>query len=131
MSAEYLDDRSITAILADLTGWPVRQLHDERRLVGVPGWRVVVRCFEVRDTASLAKCWRDAAAAGELDCLAPALLFRAGPDEWRAIWPAALQLIEQERSVWTDYEWTVEAAVPVWAAATREIADSAAEDQRV
>ena len=123
-------DRSITAIVADLTGLPIRQLHDERRLVGIPGWRVVVRCFEVRDAASLAECWRDVAAAAELDRLAPALLFRAGPDDWRAIWPAALRLLEQERRVWTDYEWTVEAAVPVWAASTREIADSAAGDQR-
>lgn len=121
MSGARTDDRSITAIVADLTGWPVRQLHDDRRLIGVPGWCVVVRCFETRNAASLADCWRDVAAAAEPDLLVPVLLFRAGPDEWRALWPSALQLWESRPAFWTSYRWTVEAAIEVWAAVAAEL----------
>ncbi len=112
---------SIAAIVGNLIAWPVRQLHDEQRLVGVPGWRIAVRRFDVRDRAALAETWRAVAEAAESGREAPALVFRVDGGEWRAIWPAALQLFEQRRRVWAQYEWTIEAALPVWAAVTRHI----------
>ena len=47
--------------------------------------------------------------------------YKADRDEWRAVWPASVQLTHQRAEMWTDYGWTVEGSVQAWAAVAREV----------
>lgn len=51
----------------------------------------------------------------------PVLLFRQDRDEWRAVWPLAVNLAVQQSSMWADYQWTAEGTPEAWAAVAREI----------
>lgn len=115
------DVSDLSALVFDLTGWHVRQLHDEARLVGVPGWRIGVCRLGAPDRAALMGCWNAVAAKAADELMSPVLLFRVDGDEWRAVWPSALQLFEQRPEFWTEYEWAVEASIGVWAEVAREM----------
>lgn len=51
----------------------------------------------------------------------PVLFFRKNRDEWRAVWPAAVQLGVQSADMWSGYSWTVEGSIEAWAAVAREV----------
>lgn len=119
VDADLVDVANVAALVVDLTGYRVRWLDDDSRLVGIAGWHVVVWPGRVLDRAVLEHEWRRVVDAAGLRT--PALIFRDDRDEWRALWPSALQLWESRPAFWTSFRWTVEASLEVWAAVVAEL----------
>lgn len=128
-------EREVAALIRDLTGWDVRRRcrqHDlDSDLLGVPGWAIECKRQKTATRGQIKAWWRQTVeqatqvAAVEEGrpgtVLIPLLVFRADRDEWRAVWPMAVHLLEQRADYWTDYSWTVEGSIDVWAAVAREI----------
>lgn len=115
-------EREIAGIIRDLTGWDVqrrvRNHANDSDLVGVPGWSVEVKRHKAAGRAEIAGWWRQTCAqAGEL---LPVLFFRLDRDSWRAVWPVAVTLHQQQACQWAGYEWTAEGSVDAWAAVARD-----------
>jgi len=119
-------EREIAALLRDLTGWQVarrvRQHDGDSDLEGVPGWSVEVKRHARAARADVAAWWRQA--VEQAGSALPVLFYRQDRDEWRAVWPLAVQMVEQRAAMWSDYSWTVEGAVAAWAAVARELQQS-------
>lgn len=119
-------EREAAALIRDLTGWDVRRRvrqHDgDSDLEGVPGWSVEIKRHKAAPRGQIARWWAQTVA--QAGGLLPCLIFRADRDEWRAVWPVAVSLIEQRADHWHGYEWTVEGSVQAWAAVARELGAS-------
>ena len=46
----------------------------------------------------------------------PVLFYRRDRDDWRAVWPVAVELAVQHACMWSGYEWTCEGSIEAWAA---------------
>jgi Holliday junction resolvase len=127
-------EREIAALIRDLTGWDVRrrvrQHNGDTDLDGVPGWSVEVKRHREASRGDIATWWAQAAAQAEQAGAAPVLFFRVDRDAWRAVWPLAVQLVEQRAAMWSAYAWTVEGSVEAWAGVAREAASLTAADAR-
>jgi hypothetical protein len=125
-------EREIAALVRDLTGWDVRrrvrQHSSDSDLDGVPGWSIEVKRHRAASRGDIATWWAQAAAQAEQAGAAPVLFFRVDRDAWRAVWPLAVQLVEQRAAMWSAYAWTVEGSVEAWAAVAREAASLTAAD---
>jgi hypothetical protein len=131
-------EREIAALVRDLTGWDVRRRvrqHDgDSDLKGVPGWSVEVKRHRAAQRHQIAAWWAQTVqqaaktpaglpdvASARLPRLLPVLFFRADRDQWRAVWPVAVGLVQQSAELWHGYEWTVEGSVAAWAAVARDV----------
>jgi hypothetical protein len=131
-------EREIAALVRDLTGWDVRRRvrqHDgDSDLEGVPGWSVEVKRHRAAQRHQIAAWWAQTVqqaarapagppdvAAARMPRLLPVLFFRADRDQWRAVWPVSLGLVQQSAEQWRGYEWTVEGSVSAWAAVARDV----------
>jgi hypothetical protein len=118
-------EREIAARVRELTGWDVRRRvrqHDgDSDLEGVPGWSVEVKRHAHAARGDIARWWAQAVAQAERTSSVPVLFFRQDRDQWRAVWPLAVHLVQQRAAMWRDYAWTVEGAVEAWATAAREV----------
>lgn len=120
----HAGEREIAAIVRDLTGWDVRRRvrqHDgDSDLEGVPGWSVEVKRRAAAARADIAQWWTQAASQARVGEV-PVLFFRRDRDQWRAVWPLAVHLLQQDAEMWRSYAWTVEGSVEAWAAAARDL----------
>lgn len=118
-------EREIASLLAALTGHDVkrrvRQRDGDSDLEGVPGWCVEVKRHAKATRAAVRGWWVQAVAQATKAQRVPVLLFRQYRDEWRAVWPLAVNLAVQQASMWADYQWTAEGTPEAWAAVAREI----------
>ena len=118
-------EREIAALVSVLTGWNVqrrvRQHDGDSDLEGVPGWGIEVKRHAKAPRASIRQWWQRAQAQAERTGLIPVLLYRADRDEWRAVWPLAVHLVQQEAAMWASYGWTGEGSIEAWAAVAREL----------
>ncbi len=129
-------EREIAALVRDLTGWDVRRRvrqHDgDSDLDGVPGWSVEVKRHRAAQRHQIAAWWAQTVqqatqvpagppevATNRIPCLLPVLFFRADRDQWRAVWPVSLGLVQQHAEQWHSYAWAVEGSLPPWAAVAR------------
>lgn len=123
-------EREVANMIRDLTGWDVRrrvrQHGGDSDLLGAPGWAVEVKRQKAAPRGLIGLWWRQTVEqAGWGGCL-PVLFFRADRDSWRAVWPAAVRLVDQRADYWREYEWTVEGSVQCWAVVARELVSEAA-----
>ncbi len=116
-------EREVAALLRDLTGWQVarrvRQHDGDSDLDGVPGWSIEVKRHAHATRADIAAWWRQT--AGQAGSALPVLFYRRDRDEWRAVWPLVVQMVEQHAATWAAYEWTCEGSLAAWAAVAREV----------
>lgn len=117
----------IAAVIRDITGWQikrrVRQHQGDSDLEGVPGWSVEVKRHATIGRADLDAFWLQAVRQCNYDGgHVPVLFFRRNRDQWRAVWPMAVQMQPDSlRAVqWIGYEWTCEGSIDAWAAVARE-----------
>lgn len=119
-------EREIAGVIRDLTGWNaqrrVRQHDSDSDIEGVTGWCIEVKRHKAAQRSDIAAWWRQAVQQTVKASDIPVLFFRRDRDEWRAVWPAAVQLGVQSAEMWAGYAWTVEGSVETWAAVAREIA---------
>ena len=116
-------ERGIAALIRDLTGWNaqrrVRQHGGDSDLLGVPGWAIEVKRHKAAPRGQIARWWRQTVEQAGQDV--PVLFYRADRDQWRAVWPVTVTLVQQRADYWRGYEWTCDTAVPAWAGVAREI----------
>lgn len=124
-------EREVAGIIRDLTGWDarrrVRQHNGDSDLLGVPGWSIEVKRHRTASRSVIASWWDQTVT--QADNLLPLLLYRLDRQDWRAVWPLAIQCRDQRADYWTGYEWTADSSVPAWAAVAREL-EFAAEPMR-
>lgn len=115
-------EREIAALVRDLTGWDVRRRvrqHDgDSDLEGVPGWSVEVKRHASASRADIARWWQQAVA--QAGAALPVLFYRADRAAWRAVWPLAVCLVQQQRDYWRGVEWTADTSIEAWAAVARD-----------
>jgi hypothetical protein len=117
-------EREIAAIMSDLTGWTVRrkvrQLDGESDLEGVPGWCVEVKRHATATRGDIVGWWGQAINQAITERAIPVLFYRKDRDEWRAVWPMKVFLVEGAKC---DYDWTMESSIEAWALVAREMAN--------
>ncbi len=117
-------EREIAALVAELTGYDVRRRvrqHDgDSDLEGLPGWSLEVKRYATAGRAQIRQWWTQAVEQAERSGAVPVLLYRLDRDDWRAVWPLSVSLVQQTADMWTNYDWTVEGSPAVWAAVVRE-----------
>jgi len=122
-------EREIAVLVRDLTGWDVkrrvRQYEGDSDLEGVPGWCVEVKRHARAARADIRGWWAQAARQADTERKLPVLFYRLDRDEWRAVWPVAVELAVQTGCMWSGYEWTCEGSIDAWAVLAR---DSGAKD---
>lgn len=116
-------ERDLAALIREHTGWDaerrVRQHDGDSDILGVPGWSIEVKRQAKAPRGSISRWWAQAVEQAEGNL--PVLFFRADRDEWRAVWPLAIQLVEQQASYWREYKWTSESSIEAWACVAREL----------
>lgn len=114
-------ERELAGLLADLTGWDVRrrvrQLEGDSDIEGLPGWSAEVKRHAKAARADIREWWGQAQAQASATGLLPVLFYRANRDQWRAVWPVAVNV---KAEPWSGYEWTAEGSLDAWAAIARE-----------
>ena len=127
-------ERELARLVSDLTGWEVkrrvRQHEGDSDLDGVPGWSIEVKRHKVAPRADIRAWWVQAVAQAIAEKACPLLFYRADRGDWRAVWPVARLLIEQQAEMWTGYEWTADTSVDAWAAVARDGAMAPPRDER-
>ena len=119
-------EREVAALIRDLPGWDVRRRvrqHDgDNDLLGVPGWAIEVKRHAKAQRGDIRAWWRQT--VEQADGVLPVLIYRQDRDEWRAVWPMAIQMVQQRADYWTGYEWTAESSLAGWCALARELASA-------
>lgn len=117
-------EREAAALIADLLGFDVRRRvrqHDgDSDLEGVPGWTVEVKRHATATRSGIRLWWAQAVDQAIRAGGTPVLLYRQDRDDWRAVWPVAVNLAVARSGAWLDYEWTAEGSVQSWAAVLRD-----------
>jgi hypothetical protein len=117
-------EREAAALLADLLGLDIRRRvrqHDgDSDLEGLPGWCLEIKRHATASRAEVAGWWLQAVAQAEAVDAVPALLYRRDRDQWRAVWPLALQVGAEPAGDWLGYGLTVEGTPEAFAAVVRE-----------
>ena len=118
-------EREVAALIRDATGWDVRRRvrqHDsDSDLEGVSGWSSEVKRHRSATRGDIARWWAQAVNQAARGDAVPVLFFRLDRDAWRAVWPLAVALTQQQADEWRICEWTAEATVEAWAAVAREV----------
>lgn len=116
-------EREVANIIRDLTGWDIRRRvrqHDgDSDLEGVPNWSCEVKRHAAAQRGDIRRWWEQTVEQAGGKAL-PVLFYRRDRDEWRAVWPVAVGLVEQKAGMWSAYEWTAEGSVEAWCAVARE-----------
>ena len=114
----------VAGIVRELTGWDVRrkvrQHSGDSDLEGVPGWCVEVKRHAQAGRGDLARWWTQTTEQAAKASMLPVLFYRLDRDQWRAVWPLAVTLVQQHADYWRGYEWTAETSIDAWAAAARD-----------
>lgn len=118
-------EREVAGIISELTGWDVRRKvrqHDgDEDLDGIPGWSAESKRHKTANRGEVKAWWAQAHDQAIKTGRIPVLFYRKDRDEWRAVWPIAVNLGIQSAAMWKGYQWTVEGSLDAWSAQAREL----------